>query len=289
VSSITIDEKYTVSQHGLEWFNGTTLELYAEIRYGANLKDKLRRDVVTVSPQNLTPGQKSTARTNIGAGSAADVATNAENITAQSQNIQKLSDAMTYVVSGNKSVETASIPIGSFVRLVNSSIAGRADGIYTAKKAIPVAPDTIDDTYLNETAPISGGVGNALNSNITTINSKIGNIGTIVTGTNASSLVVEKSTYVNICSMTISAGTWVIVGGHRWTESFADLCICRLLAGSSGIDGTTVRYAVDNGGGINITGIYKATSSTSIKLSVYQTSSSSKTAEGVSLKAVRIA
>ncbi len=81
----------------------------------------------------------------------------------------KISDAMTYVVSGNKSVETASIPIGSYVRLVKSSIAGRADGIYTAKKAIPVAPDTIDDTYLNETAPISGGIGNALNGNLNTL------------------------------------------------------------------------------------------------------------------------
>ena len=46
-SPITIDEEYQVSEHGLEWFTGTTVDVYAEILYGSNLKDKLRRDVIT--------------------------------------------------------------------------------------------------------------------------------------------------------------------------------------------------------------------------------------------------
>lgn len=79
----------------------------------------------------------------------------------------KISDAMTYVVNGNKSIESVSIPVGHYFRLANSSIAGRSDGLYTAKIAIPV--DTvIDATYFNEAAPITGGVANALNSNIET-------------------------------------------------------------------------------------------------------------------------
>lgn len=134
--STSINGTYTASDHGMEIIDGGTVPVYVQTIYGRNLVDYIRHDV----PSALTE---------------------------HSQAIQKLSDAMTYVVSGNKSVETASIPAGSFVRLVNSSIAGRADGIYTAKKAIPVAPDTIDDTYLNETAPISGGVGNALNNKLT--------------------------------------------------------------------------------------------------------------------------
>ena len=83
------------------------------------------------------------------------------------ESISKLSEGVTYVVNGNKSIEAATIPVGSYVRLVNSTITGRSDGIYTVKTAIPVAPATIDNTYFNESAPISGGVANALSDKIT--------------------------------------------------------------------------------------------------------------------------
>lgn len=77
----------------------------------------------------------------------------------------KVSEAMTYVVNGNKSIENAAIPVGSYVRLANSTIVGRSDGIYTVKTAIPVNT-VIDSSYFNENAPIAGGVANALNSKI---------------------------------------------------------------------------------------------------------------------------
>ena len=80
--------------------------------------------------------------------------------------IAKLSEGMTYVVNGDKSIEAATIPVGSYVRLVNSNITGRSDGIYTVKTAIPVAPAVIDGSYFNENAPIPGGVANALNSKL---------------------------------------------------------------------------------------------------------------------------
>lgn len=47
VTSITIDEEYDCDDHGLEWFTDTAVPVYAEILYGQNLKDKLRRDVIT--------------------------------------------------------------------------------------------------------------------------------------------------------------------------------------------------------------------------------------------------
>ena len=77
----------------------------------------------------------------------------------------KVSEAMTYVVNGNKSIENAAIPVGSYVRLANSTIVGRSDGIYTVKTAIPVNT-VIDSSYFNENAPIPGGVANALNSKL---------------------------------------------------------------------------------------------------------------------------
>jgi hypothetical protein len=71
--------------------------------------------------------------------------------------------AMSYLVNGN--VSTEAIPAGAYFQLVNSLITGRSDGEYTASKAIP-ANTAIDSTYFNESAPITGGGLNALNSNI---------------------------------------------------------------------------------------------------------------------------
>lgn len=71
--------------------------------------------------------------------------------------------AMSYLVNGNMSTEA--IPAGAYFQLVNSLITGRSDGEYTASKAIP-ANTAIDSTYFNESAPITGGGLNSLNSKI---------------------------------------------------------------------------------------------------------------------------
>ena len=47
VNTITIEAEYTCDDHGIEFFTGTTVPVCSEILYGQNLKDKLRRDVVT--------------------------------------------------------------------------------------------------------------------------------------------------------------------------------------------------------------------------------------------------
>lgn len=74
-TSVTIDGTYTVSDHGTEFFSGTTIPVYTEILYGENLKDKLRTDVLTISQQTLTSTQQAQARNNIGAASTADIVT----------------------------------------------------------------------------------------------------------------------------------------------------------------------------------------------------------------------
>lgn len=65
--TITLSGEYTVSDHGLEMFIGTTVDLTASSLYGQDLKGKLRRDVVTISQQSLTDQQKAQVRQNIGA------------------------------------------------------------------------------------------------------------------------------------------------------------------------------------------------------------------------------
>ena len=59
-TEIEIDGDYTVSDHGLEYFTGSDIAVYAINIYGNNLKNKLERDVVTKS-QDIVDGLTSTA------------------------------------------------------------------------------------------------------------------------------------------------------------------------------------------------------------------------------------
>jgi len=78
--------------------------------------------------------------------------------------ITDLQKAIGIVVDGNKAASTATID--QFVVLKNSTISGKADGLYTAAKAIPASPNTIDGTYLTA---VSGGGLNALTSKYDTV------------------------------------------------------------------------------------------------------------------------
>lgn len=72
-TAIELDGAYTASDHGIEYFTDTDVAVYAIVIYGNNLKNKLERDVVTLSSQTLETAQKTQVRTNIGAASAADL------------------------------------------------------------------------------------------------------------------------------------------------------------------------------------------------------------------------
>lgn len=122
VTSISVDEEYQVSEHGLEWFADSAIELYSEILYGTNLKDKLKRDVVTISEQTLTSGQQAQVRTNIGAGSAADVSSNSTAIAKLDSNTNSTNDILadaltsntTKFFSGSGSSYTGTVPNGNY-------------------------------------------------------------------------------------------------------------------------------------------------------------------------------
>lgn len=67
--TVSVEGVYTADDHGMEWFTGTDVAVFAETIYGANLKNKLERDVLTISQQTLTSSEQSQVRTNIGAAS----------------------------------------------------------------------------------------------------------------------------------------------------------------------------------------------------------------------------
>ena len=60
-----VDNDLVVYDHGVEYFTGTEVPLTAFQLFGQNLKDKLRREVVAVTPQNFSASQKQIARENI--------------------------------------------------------------------------------------------------------------------------------------------------------------------------------------------------------------------------------
>ena len=74
VTQINLSGEYTISEHGLEYIAGTAVPVYCEILYGENLRDKLRRDVVTIRKQTFTAAQQAQARENIDAAGTDDLA-----------------------------------------------------------------------------------------------------------------------------------------------------------------------------------------------------------------------
>ena len=66
-SNITIAGEYDAYDHGIEYFVcSTNVPIDAETLYGNNLKNKLERDVLTLSQQTLTAAQQAQVQENIG-------------------------------------------------------------------------------------------------------------------------------------------------------------------------------------------------------------------------------
>ena len=71
-STLAINGSYTVNGHGLEMFDGAAVPVGGMTSYGVDLKNKLERDVATLSQQTLSASQKQQVRDNIGAADASD-------------------------------------------------------------------------------------------------------------------------------------------------------------------------------------------------------------------------
>lgn len=64
-NNISIDNSFDAYDHGLEWFTGTTLAVDTQTIYGRNLKNKLERDVLTISQQDLTDSDITQVKENL--------------------------------------------------------------------------------------------------------------------------------------------------------------------------------------------------------------------------------
>jgi hypothetical protein len=112
---LDINGSYTVNGHGLEMFEGSTVPVGAWTRYGVDLRNKLERDVLTISQQTLTDDQKKQARDNIGAIGGSDFASLlgqnflVENVSVASQQSLESNKFATYEKTVSKS---GYVPIG---------------------------------------------------------------------------------------------------------------------------------------------------------------------------------
>ena len=79
-STLAINGAYTVNSHGLEMFDGTTVPVGGMTSYGVDLKNKLERDVATLSQQTLSAAQQQQVRNNIGAAGSDDLANSVNGI-----------------------------------------------------------------------------------------------------------------------------------------------------------------------------------------------------------------
>ena len=120
-SSISLDGEYTVSDHGIEFFAGTTVPAEAETLYGQDLKGKLRRDVLTISAQELTATQKAQVLENIGAASESEITTLSDQIA------KKLSYKQ---VDISTTAKTLTVELGSQIVLVTASGYSANRGMY---------------------------------------------------------------------------------------------------------------------------------------------------------------
>lgn len=170
--AITIEEEYAVSEHGLEFFDGTSVGPYTEILYGQNLKDKLRRQVVAVTAQSFTAGQMSQARSNIGAAAASEVA--------------GIRSGLTYVENGDTIAANANYTVGRFISWKGE--------IYRVKTTINATVTSGNwTTYLDKMDGMGGAL-SQINGDLASLNSKIANNGYVMAGASKTK------------SITISAG-----------------------------------------------------------------------------------
>lgn len=77
---ISVTGAYTANGHGTEFFEGTNAPVVASSLYGQDLKDKLKRNVLTISQQTLTSAQQVQVRRNIGAADESSLASLSESL-----------------------------------------------------------------------------------------------------------------------------------------------------------------------------------------------------------------
>lgn len=146
--TISLEQTYTVSDHGMEFIDGTEVAPLVQSLYGQNLVDKLRQEVVAVTPQSFSATQKSRARQNIGA---------AEDATVIKTINHKYPDSYgdITIIEGAGDAELGSYRVNVTIP-VSAWVTG--DGVYTATFSDPLIAANMDgvETWLDDPEAMLG-------------------------------------------------------------------------------------------------------------------------------------
>ena len=136
------------------------------------------------------------------------------------------------------------------------------------------------------TLPISkGGTGASTVSDILT---NLGNIGKVYSST-PSSKSIAKMTLETIASLTLPAGTYIIVGNHQWeVNGTGCMYLSRLTKSDDSVVYCIVRSDMVGGGGAVAAAIVDLTETTTIKYETYHQYTTATKAEAIRLYAVKI-
>lgn len=139
---------------------------------------------------------------------------------------------------------------------------------------------------ISGTLPISqGGTGANTVSGVLT---NLGNIGKVYSST-PNSKSIAKMTLETIASLTLPAGTYVIVGNHQWEVNGAGcMYISRLTKSDDSIVYCIVRNDMIGGGGAVAAAIVDLAETTTIKYETYHQYTTVIKAEAIRLYAVKI-
>lgn len=133
--SIDVDGDYAAFDHGMEYFTGTAQAVYAQTLYGQNLKNKLERDVLTISQQTLTSAQKSQVQNNVGLVPTESTSINTSGYVADARVIKTL----------NSNLDTRRTTI-----LTSSNVTSDTFILALANGAYQVADNNLNTSYIPE-------------------------------------------------------------------------------------------------------------------------------------------
>ena len=211
--AISVEAGYTVSEHGLEFVEGSELAVWVAAMYGPNLRDKLERDVVTYSAQDMGASDQAQARTNIGAASAAELASEASARAAADGQIRS---GLCYVESGDTIAANANYTAGKFI-----AWKGEIYRIRTTINASVTASNW--STYLEKMDGVGGAL-SVINGELGSLNINIGSLRTYkyagISGSSdgdviKSALVDVQSKCPSNCELQVQAfrtGAWWLIG-----------------------------------------------------------------------------
>lgn len=118
------------------------------------------------------------------------------------------------------------------------------------------------------------------------LKSQLAEIGVVYEGTGSTTQVPSK-TATELKSLTLPKGVYVICSSCVFTTSFTETTLIEVIGGNVGFT-PTARGTGLNGGGLSISFIYEVTEETTLKMTVWQGSSSEVSASHTQFRAVRI-